>query len=160
MSSENVGQSINLSRPSHLIASGFGVGLLQRNAREYAVLLGACSWYFLNFLPVDLYFLALLFGYSLAILASIVTARHLDAKNINRLVIGEVIGVWLALALLPADFMSVASGIILFYFLISLENNKNRYAFKLASLGVFGIVRSLFSGLIVFVCLLLPRQFS
>ena len=100
--------------PIHLIAAGFGSGLAPRAPGTFGTLAALLPWWPLHFLPTALYWAIIALGTALGIYVCGKTARDLRTHDHGAIVWDEFIGLWIALAWLPAGPAWVIAGFLLF----------------------------------------------
>jgi phosphatidylglycerophosphatase A len=102
-------------RPSVLLASGLGIGLIGRAPGTLGTLLALPVWWFLLApLPPLVYGLVLLAIVAAGTALTAAATRHTGIADDQAIVIDEMAGVWLALALAPHSVWALAAGFLLF----------------------------------------------
>lgn len=150
----------NLKNPAHLLAVGFGSGLLKPAPGTWGTLLAVPLYYPLSLLSPVYYGVALLVAFLLGIFLCGRTARDIGAHDHGSIVWDEFVGLWIALAFIPADFRWywVAAGFVFFRFFdivkpfpISLLDRKVH--------GGFGIMLDdVIAGLYAMACLVVAEE--
>lgn len=104
----------DLKNPVHLLAFGFGAGLVPRAPGTAGSLLGAVLYPLLSGLPLVLYLalLAVLFLAGVWICGK--TAGDLGEHDHGGIVFDEIIGVLVAMTALPVDWRWMAAAFLLF----------------------------------------------
>jgi phosphatidylglycerophosphatase A len=114
MSGDASGARPDLRNPVHLLAFGFGSGLITRAPGTWGSIVALLPWYFLQQLP--------LFGYLAAIVVAALagiaicgrTARDLGVHDHAGIVWDEFVGLWIALLWVPLEPFWVLTGFFLF----------------------------------------------
>lgn len=106
-----------LCNPVHLLAFGFGSGLFPKAPGTAGTLLGVLAWIFL----VKLSLVTCIIIIVIAALAGIYfcgkTARDLNVHDHSGIVWDEIVGIWLAMILVPATWGWFLVSFLLFRFL-------------------------------------------
>ena len=103
-----------LRKPVHLLAFGFGSGLFSKAPGTAGTLVGVLFWFFL----VDLSLTGYLAVVSIAALVGIYicgkSANDLDAHDHGGIVWDKIVGILLAMAIIPVTWTWVISSFLLF----------------------------------------------
>lgn len=97
----------DIRNPIHLIAAGFGSGLAPRAPGTFGTLAALIPWWPLHFLPSIWYWAIIALGTVLGIYVCGKTARDMRTHDHGSIVWDEFIGLWIALAWLPASTASL-----------------------------------------------------
>jgi phosphatidylglycerophosphatase A len=97
-----------------LIASGAGSGLLPRAPGTFGTLAALLPWWGLSALPAWAYLLICAAVFMLGVWVSARLTREPGSEDPGWIVIDEWVGIWLALFLLPAGWLWVVAGFLLF----------------------------------------------
>ena len=100
--------------PVHLAAAGFGSGLAPRAPGTFGTLAALLPWWPLHFLPIAWYWAVIAASTALGIYLCGKTARDLRTHDHGAIVWDEFVGLWIALAWLPAGWTWIAAGFALF----------------------------------------------
>ena len=103
-----------LRSPLRMLACGFGRGLSPRAPGTAGSLVALFFWPLLLLLPTTQLWLLLVVGSIAGIAICGLAAKQLGVHDHGGIVWDEFIGLWLALALLPATLPSVLLGFVLF----------------------------------------------
>lgn len=106
--------SFAFSHPAHVIAFGFGVGLVPFAPGTFGTLLAWPLGWYLGAGPVWLFFLVIALFLATGVWACGITGRHLGIADHGAMVWDEVAAFLLVLALLPHDLAWQAAGFVLF----------------------------------------------
>lgn len=104
----------NWRNPTHLIAAGFGSGLVPRTPGTAGSLAALIPWWPLHFFPVTIYWAVIALGTALGIYVCGKTARDLRTHDHSAIVWDEFIGLWIALAWVPTSSIWIGAGFVLF----------------------------------------------
>ncbi len=103
-----------IRNPIHLLAFGFGSGLLPKAPGTAGTVMGLLFWCLLAELPLTSYLAAV----TIAALAGVYicgkTASDLGVHDHGGIVWDEFVGLWIAMAFLPPTYVSLALGFVLF----------------------------------------------
>lgn len=105
-----------LKSPIMLLAFGFGSGLSRVAPGTVGTLIAAVLWLFLVQLPSLLYLVVVLFCALLGVYICGEAAKRLDEHDHGGIVWDEFVGLWIALATIPADWSGLLVGVVLFRF--------------------------------------------
>ena len=97
-----------------LIASGAGSGLAPRAPGTFGSLAALLPWWGISALPVWAYLLVCAAAFGLGVWVSARLTREPGAEDPGWIVIDEWVGLWLALFLLPAGWLWIVAGFLLF----------------------------------------------
>jgi len=102
--------------PIHLVAAGFGSGLAPRAPGTFGTIAALLPWWPLHFLAPLYYWLIVGAGFLIGIYLCGKTARDLRTHDHGAIVWDEFIGLWIALAWLPAaaHWWWIGAGFLLF----------------------------------------------
>lgn len=104
----------DIRNPIHLLAAGFGSGLAARAPGTFGTLAALIPWWPLHFLTPIYYWLIIVAGFALGIYLCGKTARDLRTHDHGSIVWDEFVGLWIALAWIPADIIWIGAGFLLF----------------------------------------------
>jgi len=104
----------DLRNPVHLLASGFGSGLAPRAPGTFGTLAALPLWWGLHYLSAPVYWLCIAAAFVLGIYLCGKTARDLRTHDHGSIVWDEFVGLWIALAQVPAQWLWVVAGFALF----------------------------------------------
>ena len=103
-----------IRNPIHLLAFGFGSGLLPKAPGTAGTIMGVLFWCMLAGLPLALYLAAV----TLAALAGVYicgnTASDLGVHDHGGIVWYEMVGLWLAFTIIPISWAWILAGFLLF----------------------------------------------
>lgn len=105
-----------LKSPIMLLAFGFGSGLSRVAPGTVGTLIAAVLWLFLVPLPSLLYLVVVLLCALLGVYICGEAAERLDEHDHGGIVWDEFVGLWIALATIPADWSGLLVGVVLFRF--------------------------------------------
>lgn len=103
-----------LSNPVHLLALGFGSGLMRQGPGTWGSLAALPLWYGLQHLPLATYAGVVGLAALLGVFLCARTARDLGVSDPVVIVWDEFVGIWIALALTPLDPFWIATGFLFF----------------------------------------------
>lgn len=103
-----------LTHPAGWIATGFGAGLSPFAPGTIGSAVALLPWLWLRGLPPAAYFVCVAAVFALGVAASRVLVARLRLHDPGCIVIDEFVGLWLALAFVPAGWTWVAAGFVLF----------------------------------------------
>ncbi len=103
-----------LSKPIHLLAFGFGSGLFSRAPGTAGTLVGVLFWFFLVDLPLTSYLTVVLIAALVGIYICGKTATDLATHDHGGIVWDEIVGVLLAMSIIPVTWTWVISSFLLF----------------------------------------------
>lgn len=151
----------NLKSPVHLLAIGLGSGLLKPAPGTWGTLLAIPFYFLLNQLPLLHYGMALLFAFILGIYLCGKTAKDIGAHDHGAIVWDEFVGLWIALAFIPADanhLYWVAAGFMFFRFFDIVKPFPIGFLDKKVH-GGFGIMLDdVVAGLYAMACLMITEE--
>ncbi len=104
----------DIRHPVHFLAFGFGSGLAAKAPGTWGTLAALPLWYALQLLPLPLYGAVLVLAFVIGIYLCGATARHLGVHDHGGIVWDEFVGLWIALAAVPAQWPWVLAGFALF----------------------------------------------
>ena len=102
-----------LNKPSHLLATFFGIGLLKPAPGTWSSLAAALLWYFLDFLHPHTYVILPIFILC-AWLVCIKADQDSESKDNSFIVIDEVVGMFVALSLISHEAILYFCAFLLF----------------------------------------------
>lgn len=100
--------------PIHLIAAGFGSGLAPRAPGTFGTIAALPLWWCLHYLSTPVYWLVIAVAFLLGVYVCGKTARDLRTHDHGAIVWDEFVGLWITLALIPAHWLWIIAGFILF----------------------------------------------
>jgi len=103
----------NLSKPSHLFATWFGIGLLRPAPGTWGSLVAVLMWYFLEFLHSSIYIILpafIIFSFFVCSRA----AQDSNSDDHSAIVIDEVAGMLVTLSFVSHDVMTYFCAFLLF----------------------------------------------
>jgi len=103
-----------LASPAHLVAFGFGVGLLRPAPGTWGTLLAWLLWFALGRLPDTWIAIVLLVGLVAGVWACHTTGRALGQPDHGGMVWDEIVAFWLVLWLSPTTLYAQAVAFLLF----------------------------------------------
>lgn len=104
----------NWRNPTHLIAAGFGSGLIPRTPGTAGSLAALIPWWPMHFLPDLTYWAMIVIASLFGIFVCGKTARDLRVHDHSAIVWDEFVGMWITLAWAPASPLAVGAGFVLF----------------------------------------------
>jgi phosphatidylglycerophosphatase A len=104
----------DLKRPAHLLACGFGSGLAPKAPGTFGTLAAIPPWLLLQLLSPLWYWFAVAFAFGLGVYICGRTARDIGVQDHGGIVWDEFVGLWIALALAPPHWLTIAAGFALF----------------------------------------------
>ncbi len=104
----------DLRNPLHLIAFGFGSGLLPKAPGTFGTLVGVVFYLLLQGLPLPLYLGLTLVGFLAGVWICGRTSRDLGVHDHSGIVWDEIIGYLVTMSLAPAGWQWVLVGFLLF----------------------------------------------
>ena len=104
----------DLRNPLHLIAFGFGSGLLPKAPGTFSTLVGVVFYLLLQGLPLPLYLGLTLVGFLAGVWICGRTSRDLGVHDHSGIVWDEIIGYLVTMSLAPAGWQWVLVGFLLF----------------------------------------------
>ncbi|AKC60400.1 phosphatidylglycerophosphatase A [Blochmannia endosymbiont of Camponotus (Colobopsis) obliquus] len=93
----NIRKKIKLTNPYHLIATGFGIGMVPYMPGTLASLIAIVVWFFVSFLPYQLCFILFLLALILGLCSCHQTVKDIGIHDHRSIVWDEYIGMWCAL---------------------------------------------------------------
>ncbi|MBT5412025.1 MAG: phosphatidylglycerophosphatase A [Cellvibrionales bacterium] len=105
-----------LRNPVHFLAFGFGSGLFAKAPGTAGTLLGILAWMFLVNLSLVTYIIVIVIAALAGIYFCGKTARDLNVHDHSGIVWDEIVGIWLAMILVPVTWGWVFVGFLLFRF--------------------------------------------
>lgn len=105
-----------LDNPVHFLAFGFGSGLFAKAPGTAGTLLGILAWMFLVKLSLVTYTIVIVIAALAGIYFCGKTARDLNVHDHSGIVWDEIVGIWLAMILVPVTWGWVFVGFLLFRF--------------------------------------------
>ena len=105
-----------LRNPVHFLAFGFGSGLFAKAPGTAGTLLGILAWMFLVKLSLVTYTIVIVIAALAGIYFCGKTARDLNVHDHSGIVWDEIVGIWLAMILVPVTWGWVFVGFLLFRF--------------------------------------------
>ncbi len=106
-----------LSNPVHFLAFGFGSGLFPKAPGTAGTLLGILAWIFLVKLSLVTYIIIIVIAALAGIYFCGKTARDLNVHDHSGIVWDEIVGIWLAMILVPVTWGWILVSFLLFRFL-------------------------------------------
>ena len=106
-----------LSNPVHFLAFGFGSGLFPKAPGPAGTLLGILAWIFLVKLSLVTYIIIIVIAALAGIYFCGKTARDLNVHDHSGIVWDEIVGIWLAMILVPVTWGWILVSFLLFRFL-------------------------------------------
>ena len=103
-----------LRHPAGWIASGAGVGFAPFAAGTFGSLAALLPWLALRQLPLPFYLLALLVAFALGVWAAQWVIKRIRVEDPSVVVWDEFIGMWIALAAIPAGWLWVVAAFAAF----------------------------------------------
>ena len=105
-----------LGNPVHFLAFGFGSGLFAKAPGTAGTLLGILAWMFLVKLSLVTYTIVIVIAALAGIYFCGKTARDLNVHDHSGIVWDEIVGIWLAMILVPVTWGWICVGFLLFRF--------------------------------------------
>ena len=105
-----------LGNPVHFLAFGFGSGLFTKAPGTAGTLLGILAWMFLVKLSLVTYTIVIVIAALAGIYFCGKTACDLNVHDHSGIVWDEIVGIWLAMILVPVTWGWVFVGFLLFRF--------------------------------------------
>jgi|TARA_B100000586_G_C20011961_1_gene385091 phosphatidylglycerophosphatase A len=144
----------NFKKPSHILATWFGVGLLRPAPGTWGSLMAAIGWYFLDFLHSWTIIIIPLFVI-LSLYVCIKADEDSETDDHPSIVIDEVVGMLIALSFVENNFLMYIAAFILFRLFDIWKPGPIAWA-DINLKGGWGILfddvlAGLFSGVIIFV---------
>ncbi|MCK5818778.1 MAG: phosphatidylglycerophosphatase A [Psychromonas sp.] len=109
-------QGLNLLRPAHLMAVGFGSGLAKNAPGTFGTLAAVPFYYLFSFLSFQTYIIVLLVSSLLGIVICHVTAVAMGGSDPKAIVWDEFVGYWITMLAVPFSIQWAIVGFILFRF--------------------------------------------
>ena len=108
----------NLKSPIHILALGFGSGLLKPAPGTWGTLAAVPFYFILSTLPLPMYAASVAIAFLLGIVICGKTANDIGAHDHGSIVWDEFVGLWIALTFIPSEntLYWVALGFVLFRF--------------------------------------------
>ncbi|MAD58154.1 MAG: phosphatidylglycerophosphatase A [Porticoccus sp.] len=106
-----------LQNPIHLLAFGFGAGLFVKAPGTVGTLLGILVWVFLAKLAIASYIIVLVIVTLFGVYICGKTAKDLKAHDHSGIVWDEIVGIWLAMIMIPVSWGWILASFLLFRFL-------------------------------------------
>ena len=106
-----------LQNPIHLLAFGFGAGLFVKAPGTVGTLLGILVWVFLAKLAIASYIIVLVIVTLFGGYICGKTAKDLKAHDHSGIVWDEIVGIWLAMIMIPVSWGWILASFLLFRFL-------------------------------------------
>ena len=106
-----------LGNPVHFLAFGFGSGLFAKAPGTAGTLLGILAWMFLVKLSLVTYTIVIVIAALAGIYFCGKTARDLNVHDHSGIVWDEIVGIWLAMILVPVTWGWILVSFLLFRFL-------------------------------------------
>jgi phosphatidylglycerophosphatase A len=114
MSSEPVTTTPNMSKPIHLLAFGFGSGLLPKAPGTYGTLVGIPIYLLIQPLSLINYGAIVLLAFVIGIWLCEVTSRDLGVHDHGGIVWDEIVGYLVTMMVAPSGWLWVVLGFLLF----------------------------------------------
>ena len=105
-----------LGNPVHFLAFGFGSGLFAKAPGTAGTLLGILAWMFLVNLSLVTYIIVIVIAALAGIYFCGKTARDLNVHDHSGIVWDEIVGIWLAMILVPVTWGWIFVSFLLFRF--------------------------------------------
>lgn len=105
-----------LRNPVHFLAFGFGSGLFAKAPGTAGTLLGILAWMFLVKLSLVTYTIVIVIAALAGIYFCGKTARDLNVHDHSGIVWDEIVGIWLAMILVPVTWGWIFVSFLLFRF--------------------------------------------
>ena len=105
-----------LGNPVHFLAFGFGSGLFAKAPGTAGTLLGILAWMFLVKLSLVTYTIVIVIAALAGIYFCGKTARDLNVHDHSGIVWDEIVGIWLAMILVPVTWGWIFVSFLLFRF--------------------------------------------
>ena len=105
-----------LANPAHFLAFGFGSGLFAKAPGTAGTLLGILAWMFLVNLSLVTYIIVIVIAALAGIYFCGKTARDLNVHDHSGIVWDEIVGIWLAMILVPVTWGWIFVSFLLFRF--------------------------------------------
>lgn len=100
-----------------LISTCLGIGYIRKGAGTIAALIGCIAWYFIQVRGVNALFdVAAILVLTLIGIWSATIVEEEWGKDSNRVVIDELLGMWISVFLIPAELKYIALAFVLFRF--------------------------------------------
>lgn len=103
-----------LLNPLHLLSLGFGAGLFPRAPGTCGTLIAIPFFLLLVQLPLTWYLLFLLLAFGLGVFLCGYTSRALGVHDHSGIVWDELVGYWLTMVAVPAEWLWILLGFVLF----------------------------------------------
>ncbi|MGL9759806.1 MAG: phosphatidylglycerophosphatase A [Symbiopectobacterium sp.] len=106
---------LRLSNPRHLLAIGFGSGLLPWLPGTMGSLAAIPVWYLFSSLPWQLYSLTIMFSICIGVYLCHQTAKDMGVHDHGSIVWDEFVGIWISLIAIPDEqWQWVLTGFVVF----------------------------------------------
>jgi len=105
-----------LSNPVHFLAFGFGSGLFAKAPGTAGTLLGILIWIFLVKLSLVAYIIITVTAALIGIYICGKTTRDLNVHDHSGIVWDEIVGIWLAMILVPVSWGWILASFLIFRF--------------------------------------------
>ena len=143
---------LNLKKPAHLLAFGFGSGLAPYAPGTFGTLVGIPFFLILSLLPVPLYVAVTLVLLVIGIRICDSCSRDLGVHDHGGIVWDEIVGYLIAMIAVPVEWHWMITGFLLFRFFDILKPWPIRWLDKQVH-GGFGImIDDVIAGLFALVC--------
>ncbi len=149
----------NLYNPVHLLAFGFGSGLVPKVPGTAGTLAAIIPWLWMSELSLSVYLLVLAFACLIGIVICDKTSSDLKVHDHSGIVWDEFCGFWITMIMIPATWQWILGGFILFRFFDIIKPWPISWLDKKVS-GGFGImIDDLLAGLFSLIILQLILHF-
>ena len=135
-----------LRNPVHFLAFGFGSGLFAKAPGTAGTLLGILIWIFLVKLSLVAYIIITVTAALIGIYICGKTARDLNVHDHSGIVWDEIVGIWLAMILVPVSWGWILASFLIFRFFDILKPWPISWLDKNVSGGIGIMVDDLLAG--------------
>jgi phosphatidylglycerophosphatase A len=99
-----------------LIATGGGAGYFPKMPGTFATLVGILLYYPIHSLAILSQITLICFFFGIGLISATHLEKEIGVKDPGQIVIDEIVGIWIALFLIPFDWQSLLLAFILFRF--------------------------------------------
>ena len=112
-----------VSNPIYCLALGFGSGLVKIAPGTSGSLLALIFYLPLSLLPFWMYIIHLVVSFLVGIYVCGETAQRMKVKDPSAIVWDEVVGMWIALLLVPSKWYFIVLAFLIFTFIVGFPKN-------------------------------------
>ena len=149
-----------MRKPAHLLAFGFGSGLLPKAPGTYGTLVGIPIYLLIQPLPLIYYSVIVVLAFAIGIWLCEVTSRDLGVHDHGGIVWDEIVGYLVTMALAPSGWLWVVAGFLLFRLFDILKPWPIRWFDQRVEGGLGIMLDDLIAGLFAAGCLVLLNRWE